>query len=118
MKSHFLIIQRDTLICYFLCFSLVICLVVKKLKFILVCKFILLCLLRAFELLGLQEVTLEMLVTIYSEQLQPLLKDVHLASRLKIEALYDQIVEEQFAEMQQVKKDETLELPDDLDYFG
>ncbi|XP_076337534.1 5-taurinomethyluridine-[tRNA] synthase subunit MTO1, mitochondrial isoform X2 [Tachypleus tridentatus] len=72
----------------------------------------------AFELLGLQEVNLEMLVTIYPEQLQPLLKNVHLASRLKIEALYDQIVEEQFAEIQQVKKDETLELPDDLDYFG
>ena len=53
---------------------------------------------------------------VLSGQLSHLTTDENLCKRIRIEALYATAVEDQKAEIRQMQIDESLPLPDDIDY--
>ncbi|XP_077995971.1 5-taurinomethyluridine-[tRNA] synthase subunit MTO1, mitochondrial-like [Glandiceps talaboti] len=69
----------------------------------------------AFEALHYRDVTVEGLAKV-CPQLQHLAEDTELANRLKIEGHYAPLMWHIEADMEEVKKDEELILPEDLDY--
>lgn len=74
----------------------------------------------AFEMLGIpaDNITLESLVRIMPEELKSI-QDVHtVAERIKIEALYAHFVEEQLKDVEEVRKDESLLIPKNIDYLS
>uniref|UniRef100_A0ACB8GD32 Mitochondrial Translation Optimization n=1 Tax=Sphaerodactylus townsendi TaxID=933632 RepID=A0ACB8GD32_9SAUR len=74
--------------------------------------------LSALDILQYQEVNMEVLARIFPESLRKFAEWRQLAQRLKIEAVYKQPVSIQQAEIEEVRQDEALQLPEDLDYFA
>ncbi|NXP04871.1 MTO1 protein, partial [Thinocorus orbignyianus] len=72
----------------------------------------------AFDILQYQEATVEALARAVPEPLGRLAQCGELAERLKIEAAYEWCVANQQQEMEEVRRDEALQLPQDLDYFS
>ncbi|XP_036236936.1 protein MTO1 homolog, mitochondrial [Molothrus ater] len=72
----------------------------------------------AFDVLQYQDVNMEILAKAIPEPLGKLAQWRELAERLKIEAAYEWCVVSQQQEMEEVHRDEALQLPDDLDYFA
>ena len=74
----------------------------------------------AFEMLGVpsDNITLESLVRIMPEELK-IIQDVQsVAERIKIEALYAHFIEEQLKDIEEVRNDESLLIPQNIDYFS
>ncbi|KAF5307999.1 hypothetical protein FQR65_LT06567 [Abscondita terminalis] len=71
----------------------------------------------AFDMLEFSkdEVTVEMISRICPE-LEKYATDVTIAQRLKIEALYEAAIADQAEDVEEMRKDESLILPEDLDY--
>ncbi|XP_014804841.1 PREDICTED: protein MTO1 homolog, mitochondrial isoform X2 [Calidris pugnax] len=72
----------------------------------------------AFDILQYPEATVEVLARAVPEPLGRLAQWRELAERLKIEAAYEWCVVSQQQEMEEVRRDEALQLPEDLDYFA
>ncbi|NXK24407.1 MTO1 protein, partial [Arenaria interpres] len=72
----------------------------------------------AFDILQYPEATVEVLARAVPEPLGKLAQWRELAERLKIEAAYEWCVVNQQQEMEEVRRDEALQLPEDLDYFA
>ncbi|KAL8172664.1 UNVERIFIED_CONTAM: Mitochondrial Translation Optimization [Gekko kuhli] len=72
----------------------------------------------ALDILQYQEVNMEILARVFSEPLKKFAEWRQLAQRLKTEAVYKQPVSFQRAEIEEVRRDEALQLPEDLDYFA
>ncbi|XP_030091706.2 protein MTO1 homolog, mitochondrial isoform X1 [Serinus canaria] len=72
----------------------------------------------AFDVLQYQGVSMEILAKAIPEPLGKLAQWRELAERLKIEAAYEWCVVSQQQEMEEVRRDEALQLPDDLDFFA
>ncbi|NWW54051.1 MTO1 protein, partial [Pedionomus torquatus] len=72
----------------------------------------------AFDILQYAEATMEVLARAVPEPLGKLAQWRELAERLKIEAAYEWCVVNQQQEMEEVRRDEALQLPQDLDYFA
>ncbi|XP_071093127.1 protein MTO1 homolog, mitochondrial-like [Haliotis cracherodii] len=68
------------------------------------------------ELLSLPYITVEQLIQVFPEVLGFLHDDTKLKERLKTEAIYVNELKDQLEEMEEVRQDEELLLPDDLDY--
>ncbi|XP_015281861.1 PREDICTED: protein MTO1 homolog, mitochondrial isoform X1 [Gekko japonicus] len=75
-------------------------------------------LLSALDILQYQEVNMEILARVFSEPLKKFAEWRQLAQRLKTEAVYKRPVSFQRAEIEEVRRDEALQLPEDLDYFA
>ncbi|NXS94450.1 MTO1 protein, partial [Jacana jacana] len=71
----------------------------------------------AFDILQYPEVTMEVLARAVPDSLGKLAQWRELAERLKIEAAYEWCVVNQQQEMEEVRRDEALQLPQGLDYF-
>ncbi|XP_030345782.1 protein MTO1 homolog, mitochondrial isoform X2 [Strigops habroptila] len=74
--------------------------------------------LSAFDVLRYPEANMELLARAVPEPLGKLAQWRQLAERLKIEAAYEWCVENQQQEIEEVRRDEALRLPEDLDYFA
>uniref|UniRef100_A0A8B9F0E3 5-taurinomethyluridine-[tRNA] synthase subunit MTO1, mitochondrial n=1 Tax=Amazona collaria TaxID=241587 RepID=A0A8B9F0E3_9PSIT len=74
--------------------------------------------LSAFDVLRYPEANMELLARVVPEPLGKLAQWRQLAERLKIEAAYEWCVENQQQEIEEVRRDEALRLPEDLDYFA
>ncbi|XP_064425628.1 protein MTO1 homolog, mitochondrial isoform X2 [Latimeria chalumnae] len=74
--------------------------------------------LSAFDLLQYQDITMEMLASLFPESLGKFAECRELAERLRIEGVYESHVAHQLEEMREVQKDEALRLPEDLDYMS
>ncbi|NXN32162.1 MTO1 protein, partial [Nycticryphes semicollaris] len=72
----------------------------------------------AFDILQYPEATVELLSRAVPDPLGKLAEWRELAERLKIEAAYEWCVTNQQQEMEEVRRDEALRLPEDLDYFA
>ncbi|NXK54471.1 MTO1 protein, partial [Chauna torquata] len=72
----------------------------------------------AFDILRYPEVNMEVLARAIPEPLRKLAKWRELSDRLKIEAAYEWCVINQQQEIEEVRRDEALRLPEDLDYFA
>ncbi|XP_006275188.2 protein MTO1 homolog, mitochondrial isoform X1 [Alligator mississippiensis] len=72
---------------------------------------------RAFDILQYPEVNMELLARIFPESLGKLAEWRELAERLKIEVVYKLCTSNQQQEMEEVRRDEALRLPENLDYF-
>ncbi|XP_037806048.1 protein MTO1 homolog, mitochondrial [Lucilia sericata] len=74
----------------------------------------------AFEMLGIpsDNITLQHLIKIMPEELGNIQQVESIAERIKIEALYAHFVEEQLKDAEQVRKEESLIIPKDIDYFS
>ncbi|NWU71430.1 MTO1 protein, partial [Pterocles burchelli] len=72
----------------------------------------------AFDILQYPEANLELLARAIPEPLGKLAQWRELAERLKIEAAYEWCVVSQQQEIEEVRRDEALQLPEDLDYFA
>ncbi|XP_023300084.2 protein MTO1 homolog, mitochondrial isoform X1 [Lucilia cuprina] len=74
----------------------------------------------AFEMLGIpsDNITLQHLVKIIPDELGKIQQVESIAERIKIEALYAHFVEEQLKDAEQVRKEECLIIPMDIDYFS
>ncbi|NXL95056.1 MTO1 protein, partial [Alectura lathami] len=72
----------------------------------------------AFDILQYPETNMEMLARAIPEPLRELARWRELSERLKIEAVYEWCVLNQQQEMEEVRRDEALRLPEDLDYFA
>ncbi|XP_023211443.1 protein MTO1 homolog, mitochondrial-like [Centruroides sculpturatus] len=70
----------------------------------------------AFELLRCEWVTFDMLSELFPNELKSLAKDEHLINRLKVEAIYEDAIKEQKAEIKEMQQENELELPQDIDY--
>ncbi|XP_046583559.1 protein MTO1 homolog, mitochondrial-like [Haliotis rubra] len=68
------------------------------------------------EVLSLPYITVEQLIHVFPEVLGFLHDDTELKQRLKTEAMYVNELKDQLEEMEEVRQDEELLLPDDLDY--
>lgn len=75
---------------------------------------------NAFEMLSIiaDRIEVENLVTLEPELLGWMVEDPLLCRRLKIEALYDVAINEQANEVEEVRRDESLEIPRNIDYFS
>uniref|UniRef100_T1J2K5 tRNA uridine 5-carboxymethylaminomethyl modification enzyme C-terminal subdomain domain-containing protein n=1 Tax=Strigamia maritima TaxID=126957 RepID=T1J2K5_STRMM len=73
---------------------------------------------NAYEVLGVDEISIEVLVRANPEKYGFLSEDHSLATRVKIEALYRLHVLDQQDEINEIKQDEEMELPEDIDYFA
>ncbi|XP_074943185.1 5-taurinomethyluridine-[tRNA] synthase subunit MTO1, mitochondrial isoform X1 [Phalacrocorax aristotelis] len=72
----------------------------------------------AFDILQHPEANMEVLARAVPEPLGKLAQWRELAERLKIEAAYEWCVANQQQEIEEVRRDEALQLPEDLDYFA
>ncbi|NWW92938.1 MTO1 protein, partial [Rhynochetos jubatus] len=72
----------------------------------------------AFDILQYSEVNMGVLARAIPEPLGKLAQWRELAERLKIEAAYEWCVVNQQQEIEEVRRDEALQLPEDLDYFA
>ncbi|KAF1491049.1 hypothetical protein FQV08_0009796, partial [Pygoscelis antarcticus] len=72
----------------------------------------------AFDILQYPEANMEVLARAVPEPLGKLAQWRELAERLKIEAAYEWCVVNQQQEIEEVRRDEALRLPEDLDYFA
>ncbi|XP_037954638.1 protein MTO1 homolog, mitochondrial-like [Teleopsis dalmanni] len=74
----------------------------------------------AFLMLGVSAdgITVDQLIKLYPEELDWLENENIIKERLKIEALYDFFVKEQMQEVEDVRRDECLLIPTDIDYFS
>ncbi|XP_074437465.1 5-taurinomethyluridine-[tRNA] synthase subunit MTO1, mitochondrial [Larus michahellis] len=72
----------------------------------------------AFDILQYPEANMEVLARAVPEPLGKLAQWRELAERLKIEAAYEWCVVNQQQEIEEVRRDEALQLPEDLDYFA
>ncbi|NXN70793.1 MTO1 protein, partial [Himantopus himantopus] len=72
----------------------------------------------AFDILQYAEANMEVLARAVPEPLGKLAQWRELAERLKIEAAYEWCVANQQQEIEEVRRDEALQLPEDLDYFA
>ncbi|NXI47356.1 MTO1 protein, partial [Galbula dea] len=72
----------------------------------------------AFDILQYPDINMEVLARAVPETLGKLAEWRELAERLKIEAAYEWCVANQQQEMEEVRRDEALRLPEDLDYFA
>ncbi|KAH1172540.1 protein MTO1 homolog, mitochondrial [Mauremys mutica] len=72
----------------------------------------------ALDILQYPEVTMELLARAIPEPLRKFAEWRELAERLKIEAVYEWHVASQQQEIEEVRRDEALQLPEDLDYFA
>ncbi|XP_032537330.1 protein MTO1 homolog, mitochondrial isoform X3 [Chiroxiphia lanceolata] len=72
----------------------------------------------AFDILQYQDVSMEVLAKAVPECLDKLAQWRQLAERLKIEAAYEWCVVNQQQEIEEVRRDEALQLPEDIDYFA
>ncbi|KAF1403914.1 hypothetical protein FQV23_0013085, partial [Spheniscus humboldti] len=72
----------------------------------------------AFDILQYPEANMEVLARAVPEPLGKLAQWRELAERLKIEAAYEWCVVSQQHEIEEVRRDEALRLPEDLDYFA
>lgn len=72
----------------------------------------------ALDILQYPEVTMELLARVVPEPLKKFAEWRELAERLKIEAIYECHVASQQQEIEEVRRDEALQLPEDLDYFA
>uniref|UniRef100_A0A8C3H7J2 5-taurinomethyluridine-[tRNA] synthase subunit MTO1, mitochondrial n=1 Tax=Chrysemys picta bellii TaxID=8478 RepID=A0A8C3H7J2_CHRPI len=72
----------------------------------------------ALDILQYPEVTMEHLARAIPEPLRKFAEWRELAERLKIEAVYEWHVASQQQEIEEVRRDEALQLPEDLDYFA
>nr|XP_056712329.1 protein MTO1 homolog, mitochondrial [Euleptes europaea] len=75
-------------------------------------------LVSALNILQYQEVNMEILARAFPESLKKFAEWKQLAQRLKIEAVYKLPVSLQRVEIEEVRQDEALQLPGDLDYFA
>ncbi|NWI20478.1 MTO1 protein, partial [Crypturellus soui] len=74
--------------------------------------------LSAFDILRYPEANMEILARALPEPLGKVVEWRELAERLKIEATYEWCVANQQQEIEEVRRDEALRLPEDLDYFA
>ncbi|NWX97734.1 MTO1 protein, partial [Nothoprocta ornata] len=74
--------------------------------------------LSAFDVLQYSEANVEILARALPDPLGKLVEWRELAERLKIEAAYEWCVASQQQEIEEVRRDEALQLPEDLDYFA
>uniref|UniRef100_A0A8C8EG41 5-taurinomethyluridine-[tRNA] synthase subunit MTO1, mitochondrial n=1 Tax=Otus sunia TaxID=257818 RepID=A0A8C8EG41_9STRI len=72
----------------------------------------------AYDILQYPEANMEVLARAVPEPLGKLAQWRELAARLKIEAAYEWCVVSQQQEIEEVRRDEALRLPEDLDYFA
>ncbi|KAH0622088.1 hypothetical protein JD844_024052 [Phrynosoma platyrhinos] len=72
----------------------------------------------ALDVLQYQGVNMEILARAVPEPLKKFAECRQLAERLKIEAMYEWHVSNQRLEIEEVRRDEALQLPEDLDYFA
>ncbi|KAH8275371.1 hypothetical protein KR026_005990 [Drosophila bipectinata] len=74
----------------------------------------------AFEMLSIpaDNITVEQLIGLHPKELSWLADDRNLAERIKIEALYSFFVEEQQRDVEDVRREERLTIPADIDYFS
>ncbi|NXG48644.1 MTO1 protein, partial [Psilopogon haemacephalus] len=72
----------------------------------------------AFDILQYPEANMDVLARAVPEPLAKLAQWRELAERLKIEAAYEWCVANQQQEIEEVRRDEALQLPEDLDYFA
>ncbi|KAH8350154.1 hypothetical protein KR067_003188 [Drosophila pandora] len=74
----------------------------------------------AFEMLSIpaDNITVEQLIKLHPKELSWLADDRNLAERIKIEALYSFFVEEQQRDVEDVRREERLTIPADIDYFS
>ncbi|NXX39095.1 MTO1 protein, partial [Tricholaema leucomelas] len=72
----------------------------------------------AFDILQYPEANMDVLARAVPEPLAKLAQWRELAERLKIEAAYEWCVASQQQEIEEVRRDEALQLPEDLDYFA
>ncbi|XP_005176876.1 protein MTO1 homolog, mitochondrial [Musca domestica] len=74
----------------------------------------------AFDMLGIpaDNVTLDKLISLMPNELGHLREQRLLGERIKIEALYSHFVEEQFKDVEEVRREESLVIPKDIDYFA
>ncbi|NXL43731.1 MTO1 protein, partial [Podilymbus podiceps] len=72
----------------------------------------------AFDILQYPEANMQVLARAIPEPLGKLAQWRELAERLKIEAAYEWCVVNQQQEIEEVRRDEALRLPEDLDYFA
>ncbi|XP_004696362.1 protein MTO1 homolog, mitochondrial [Echinops telfairi] len=73
--------------------------------------------LRALDVLKYEEVDMELLAQAVPEPLKKYTECRELAERLKIEAIYESALFHQQQEIEEVQRDEALQLPKDLDYL-
>lgn len=75
---------------------------------------------NAFEMLSIYADGIEVkdIINLEPKLLGWLLDDPLLCSRLKIEALYDKAIGEQAKEVEEVRRDESLKIPRNIDYFA
>ncbi|XP_023591701.1 protein MTO1 homolog, mitochondrial [Trichechus manatus latirostris] len=73
--------------------------------------------LRALDVLKYEEVDMELLAKAVPEPLKKYTECRELAERLKIEATYESALFHQQQEIEEVQRDEALQLPKDLDYL-
>nr|XP_020641534.1 protein MTO1 homolog, mitochondrial isoform X1 [Pogona vitticeps] len=71
----------------------------------------------ALDILVYQNINMEILARAVPEPLKKFAEMRQVADRLKIEALYEMSVSLQKLEIEEVRQDEALQLPEDLDYF-
>ncbi|OXB71733.1 UNVERIFIED_CONTAM: hypothetical protein H355_002823 [Colinus virginianus] len=71
----------------------------------------------AFEILRYPEANMEILARAIPEPLRKLAEWRELSERLKIEAAYEWCVANQQQEIEEVRRDEALQLPEDINYF-
>ncbi|NP_001073232.2 protein MTO1 homolog, mitochondrial [Gallus gallus] len=74
--------------------------------------------LSAFDILRYPEANMEILARAIPEPLRKLAEWRELSERLKIEAAYEWCVVNQQQEIEEVRRDEALRLPEDIDYFA
>ncbi|KAH8258385.1 hypothetical protein KR038_010591 [Drosophila bunnanda] len=74
----------------------------------------------AFDMLGIpaDNITVDQLTQLHPNELSWLSGDRNLAERLKIEALYSFFVDEQQRDVEDVRREERLAIPSDIDYFS
>ncbi|XP_035398922.1 protein MTO1 homolog, mitochondrial isoform X2 [Cygnus atratus] len=72
----------------------------------------------AFDVLQYPEANMEILARAIPEPLRKFAQWRELSERLKIEAAYEWCVVNQQQEIEEVRRDEALQLPEDLDYFA
>ncbi|XP_074642568.1 5-taurinomethyluridine-[tRNA] synthase subunit MTO1, mitochondrial-like [Tubulanus polymorphus] len=75
-------------------------------------------LISAFDLLGTNDVTCEMLAAAVPDDFNMIVENPQVALKLKIQAMYDNSLKEQMQQIEEVKKEEKLLLPEDLDYHS
>lgn len=73
---------------------------------------------RALDVLKYEEVDMELLAKAFPDPLKKYTECRELAERLKIEASYESILLCQLQEIQDMQRDEALQLPEDLDYLS